>query len=408
MKKTFFTLLFIAGLLFPVSVFATKIKYGKWKTTFDLHSGVQLPVNFFFEKGKTPKLVIQNGEEHIVLNQFTQKGDSVFIPFSTFDSELKLKIRNKALITGAWFNRSKSDTYNIPLTSVYEGGGRYPFVSEQINMDGRWEVTFNYEKDPTKAIGLFHYQEHTEIMSNVLYGTFLTETGDYRFLEGATLGDSIFLSCFDGSHAFLFQASLNGDTIWGDFYSGNHYKTNWFAVRNESFELGHPDSLTYVVSEDPIGFELPNIDGTTYTYPNKLVEDKVVLIQIMGTWCPNCLDESNYLKTLKDKHSSSLEIIAISFETQKTPEAMVEKVQKYKEVLHLDYTFLIGGQACKPCAGELFPQLSNIISFPTLIFIDKQGKIRKIHTGFNGPGTGEYYTDFTKETDAFIEALINE
>ena len=83
-------------------------------------------------------------------------------------------------------------------------------------------------------------------------------------------------------------------------------------------------------------------------------------------------------------------------------------MEAYKNALNLDYTFLIGGDACKPCATNLFPQLSEIISFPTLIFIDKVGEIRKIHTGFSGPGTGVYYDRFVTETNQFIEMLVNE
>lgn len=269
------------------------------------------------------------------------------------------------------------------------------------------EVTFDYANEAEKAVGIFHYPLVGNINgANSLYGTFLTETGDYRFLEGATIKDSLYLSCFDGSHAFLFRAQLKNDTLWGDFHSGSHYKTEWFAVKNEAFELRHADSLTYIVNEKPLEFELMKLDGSYYKYPNESLQNKVVLIQIMGTWCPNCLDESNYLKKIHSQYSDQLEIIAVTFETQKTTEEKIEKVARYKEALDLHYTFLIGGDACKPCASQVFPQLSDIISFPTLIFIDKKGEIRKIHTGFSGPGTGDHYTDFVQETDLFIESLF--
>ena len=54
-------------------------------------------------------------------------------------------------------------------------------------------------------------------------GTFLTETGDYRYLEGVVDGDSLKLSCFDGSHAFLFHAALDQDSFRGRFWSGTHW-----------------------------------------------------------------------------------------------------------------------------------------------------------------------------------------
>lgn len=414
MKKINSLIFFLLLVTFSQGLLAVNLKPGHWHTEFELRPDVNLPVDFYYEKGKFPALIIQNGEEHIRLTQLTVKDDSLFILFPTFDSELKIRVHSKTHLTGAWFNRAKSATYSVPFWSVQGDVKRYPDSDNISALDSRWEVTFDYLKDPEKAIGIFSHSNPTKYATfadertNVLYGTFLTETGDYRFLEGATINDSLYLSCFDGSHAFLFRAQFKNDTLWGDFHSGSHYKTEWFAVKNESFELRHPDSLTFVVNEKPLEFELLKLDGSYYHYPNESVSNKVVLIQIMGTWCPNCMDESNYLKTIQARYTNELDILAVTFETQKTVEEKIEKVQKYKEALGLNYTFLIGGDACKPCASKIFPQLNDIISFPTLIFIDKKGAIRKIHTGFSGPGTGAHYTEFVKETDAFIESLIQE
>ncbi|MBI3136376.1 MAG: TlpA family protein disulfide reductase [Bacteroidetes bacterium] len=409
MKKLNSLLVLLPFLTFAHGVWAIKLKPGHWHTEFELRPGVNLPVDFFYVKGKQPALIIKNGEERISLTQMRVQNDSLFIPFPTFDSELKIKVHSQKYLTGAWFNHTKSPTYNVPFWSQQNENPRFPFdVKLNTALEGRWEVTFDYRNEREKAVGLFQYSNLSAGLYNTLAGTFLTETGDYRFLEGASIGDSLYLSCFDGSHAFLFRAQLKNDTLWGDFHSGNHYKTDWFAVKNESFELRHPDSLTYVVNEKPLEFDLPKLDGTNYHYPNESVKNKVVLIQIMGTWCPNCLDESNYLKTVYANHSNEVEILAVTFETQKTTEDKMEAVRKYKDALGLNYTFLIGGDACKPCASKTFPQLNDIISFPTLIFIDKSGEIRKIHTGFSGPGTGHYYTDFVAETDLFISTLIQE
>jgi hypothetical protein len=97
-----------------------------------------------------------------------------------------------------------------------------------------------------------------------------------------------------------------------------------------------------------------------------------------------------------------LEILAVTFETQKTTEEKIEKVARYKEALGLQlYLFSSAAMLVNRARLQVFPQLSDIMSFPTLIFIDKKGEIRKIHTGFSGPGTGEHYAEFVKETDAF-------
>lgn len=409
----FFLLMLIVQVTFSKSK-PPKIQSGYWYTSVKLSEQDVLPILIEFDKvKKQPKLCIVNGSERILLESVDYQGDSIFVSFPAFASEFRAKVHTKKHISGNWYNHAKKGNYYLPFWSKFEYSPKYPVQEPTINVDGRWEVTFGYdEESPDPAVGVFESKECEgfagEMLHNRVTGTFMTETGDYRFLEGASINDSLYLSTFDGSHAFLFKAQLKQDTLWGEFLSGKHYKTNWFAIRNENFELGNPDSLTYVKNETPISFTLPDLNGSNYTYPNEELKGKVTLIQIMGTWCPNCLDESMYLKDLYSRHSDKMEIIAVTFETQKELSDKIEKVRSYKTNMELPYKFLVGGRACKPCATELFPMLSDILSFPTLVFIDKSGEIRKIHTGFNGPGTGEYYNQFVSSTNDFIELLINE
>ncbi len=411
--KIIFLLTFLA-IAFHSQAKNQKINTGYWHTDFQLNETTFLPISFLLEKkGKTLTLFLINATESIELKEITHHSDSLIISFPAFDSQLKAKIIAKDKIIGAWFNYTKGPNYQIPFTSVSGERSRFPTQGSTISVVGKWEVTFDYDKEPEKAIGVFEPLQascctSTTCQKNAIKGTFLTETGDYRFLEGNCSNDSLYLSTFDGSHAFLFQSKLVNDTLWGDFLSGTHYQSKWYAVRNENAKLSDPDSLTYVINTIPIQLSLPDLNNKLYDYPNSETIGKVNIIQIMGTWCPNCLDESLYLKEQKEKYKEDLSIISVTFETQETLEEKIEKVQRYKENLNLDCTFLIGGKACKDCAGELFPMLNKIISFPTLIFIDKKGKIRRIHTGFNGPGTGIYYEKFVEKTNMFIQQMIAE
>ncbi|MBL7898144.1 MAG: hypothetical protein JNJ99_06390, partial [Crocinitomicaceae bacterium] len=293
MKKS---LLFVVSLvlLSASSALAIKIKPGHWHTEFQLRSGVNLPVDMYYEVGKPPIISVQNGEEKITLSNVRTSNDTIYASFPAFNSNLIIKVQSKTAVVGSWYNKAKSETYHVDFWSKLSEAPRFPATNTYSKTDGKWEVTFSYLTEPEKAVGIFDYTG----VNNVLKGTFLTETGDYRFLEGASIGDSLYLSCFDGSHAFLFRAKLKQDTLWGDFHSGNHFRTEWYAVKNNSFELRHPDSITYVVNENPLKFDLMEVDGSVYHYPNKFTEGKVVLIQLMGTWCPNCLDESKYLKEI--------------------------------------------------------------------------------------------------------------
>jgi thiol-disulfide isomerase/thioredoxin len=379
-----------------------KLKSGTWRTEFKLNAKSVLPFTIEYNK-KTNSIILINASERILLKNVQITNDIISIKFPIFNSEFKGKIISKKRIEGFWYNYSKGKDYKIPFISICNSKSR--FDKPQTNakqFEGKWEVTFDYNKSKEKAIGLF------ENIKGSMHGTFLTETGDYRFLEGVSNGNSLELSCFDGSHAFLFTSELKNDTLWGEFLSGTHYKTNWFAVKNENFELRDPEKLTYLVNDDPITFDLTQLDGKTFSYPNTSTKNKVVLIQIMGTWCPNCMDETNYLTDLYSKYKNDIEIIGIGFEVGKTEQDKINTILKYKNHMGIDYPLLVGGDACKPCAIDVFPMLNNIMSFPTLIIIDKKGEVRKIHTGFSGPSTGTYYTDYVTNMNQFVKELIKE
>jgi len=379
-----------------------KIKEGHWHTELYLSEKDTLPFSFYYYSAER-RLVIINASERIQLKNVQIKGENISVKFPIFNSELIGKVTSKKTIEGFWYNYAKGPDYKIPFKSKFGIYNR--FLTEQTNADdfaGKWEVTFNYNDKPEKSIGLFEEKFGT------IHGTFLTETGDYRFLGGVSYGTNLKMSCFDGSHAFLFKSELKQDTLWGTFFSGTHYQTNWYALRNADFELRDPEKLTYVVNDSLLKFSFKDLNKVDYHYPNKSVKNKVVLVQILGTWCPNCMDETNYLTSIYSKYKDNLEIIGVGFETGKTEDDKLAALKKYKSHMGVDYPLLLGGDACKPCAVKKFPMLNNIMSFPTLLIIDKKGQIRKIHTGFSGPSTGKYYTDFVDHTTAFIEELIEE
>ena len=355
---------------------------------------------------KDNRISIINAEEEIILDELAFVNDSLRAHFPYFNSELVFVSTKKELV-GYFQNYNRGKNYRIPFYAKRGTKSRFTFIQKKCKspfINGKWEATF----DPNTAsaypaLGVFKQENKKSSVS----GTFLTETGDYRFLEGNSTKDSVYLSCFDGSHAFLFTGKLIGDSLKGSFYSGNHWKGEWNAVRNENFKLESPEVLTYVKNNEPVEFVLPKLDSSRFSFPNDDYKGKVTIIQIMGTWCPNCLDESVFYKELYDKyHSKGLEIIAVCYEAGKDFNDYSRNAARLKNRLGLDYQFVIGGSASKNDASLDFSMLNDIISFPTSIYIDRNGEVKRVHTGFNGPGTGEYYDNYKKKTIALIESLL--
>ena len=138
-------------------------------------------------------------------------------------------------------------------------------------------------------------------------------------------------------------------------------------------------------------------------------QDKVVIVQVLGTWCPNCMDETRFLaQWYKEHKDKDVAIIGLAYEKKDDFEYASKRVKQMAEKLDAGYDFLIAGTPDKESTSRTLPMLNHIMSFPTTIFIDKKGTVRKIHTGFYGPGTGEYYTEFVQEFNAFTRELMEE
>ena len=241
-------------------------------------------------------------------------------------------------------------------------------------------------------------------------GTFGTETGDYRYLDGIMHGDSLLLSAFDGSHAFLFQAALRGDSLLGRFRSGIHSQEPWYAIRNEAFHLRDPDSLTFLKEgHEMVALRLPDLDGRSISPMDDPYKGHVRMVQVMGSWCPNCVDETVLLTELYDQyHQQGLDVFAVAFERYPEKDKAIASLKRFKDRLRVKYDVLYGGESRKEVASEKLPFLDHIMSYPTCIFIDRAGKVRRIRTGFYGPGTGEHYLNYKRNLKAFIEKMLAE
>ncbi len=383
-----------------------KIQSGDWRFSFQIENE-ELPFNvelLNFES-KDPKAIFKNGTERIESTQCKIIGDSIYITLPVFDTELRGRIESENLITGQWINPSRKN-YHIPFVAEYDKEFRFTPTKTSTVLPKRYHAVFEPNTEDTWNAILILEQKPENVT-----GTFLTETGDYRFLEGNIMNNKLYLSTFDGSHAFLFTADIQGDSlINGTFLSGTHYKAKWIAKADTAFKLRPPEDLTYLKEDGKhFDFRLPNSNGDTVTWTDLNLDNKVVIVDIMGSWCPNCMDASVALNQLVNKYNSNdIEVLPIAFELTQNLEAARERVFKMQSDLGLDKKFIFGGHVNKEKAEATFPMLNHIMSYPTLIFIGKNREIKRIYTGFYGPGTGKYYAEFMAETEELLDGLVKE
>lgn len=360
---------------------------------------------FTFKVEAEDALEIYNADEIIEVDEISYRNDSVYIKPPVFEGELIAKITN-GVLKGDFVVKGKER--KVPFTAQ-KNASRFDVIEDaKADISGNWETTFspNSESDSYKAKGVFK-----QIGNNVT-GTFRTETGDYRYLDGVISGSTLQLSAFDGAHAFLFTAQVTDSTIAGMFYSGNHYKEPFKAKRNSDFTLKSANELTFLKEGyNSFAFRFPDANGNQISLADTRFKDKVVVVQIMGTWCPNCLDESKYYADYyRNNKDRDLEFVSLAFEYAKTEAQAFSNIKRLQDRVGITYPILLAqtGSTSKEEAQKKLPMLNHVLSYPTTVFIDKRGKVRKIHTGFNGPATGEKFTEFKLEFDTFITMLLEE
>lgn len=375
-------------------------------------SNAELPFNFevVYTTPDSFHLVIHNGTERIVVNDIKMgvdrrtARDTMWIDFPMYDSHIRAQYEEDA-IEGVWVVRNRKD-YQIPFKSLH--GQSYRFFQKPdepvADISGNWECIIGIDgENPDTTIGVFKQNGTT------LTGTFLSKTGDYRYLEGNVSGDRMFLSVFDGSHAYLFEARILEDgTLTGIYRSGNHYKTYWSGKRTTSeslTELEDPFNQVRFSPTLPVVINRKSTDGRIINTADSPYKNKPLLIQLMGTWCPNCHDETEFLLDyLKTHPDPGFEIIGISFERQKDTARAIQVIEINREKMGIPYPIIYAGLNDKKLAKELFPQLEQVIAFPTLLFIGSDGIIRNVHSGFSGPATPDH-ENFKSQFDSYIANL---
>ncbi|GAB7256666.1 peroxiredoxin family protein [Polaribacter sp. OB-PA-B3] len=381
------------------------LKKGTYRAILKVKDNQKLP--FIMDVKSDSLLSVYNAEEEIIVDEISYVNDSVLIKMPVYEGYIMAKIKKNGLLQGSFIKESLDRT--VPFYT--EAFNKRFIKTKKTNVDvsGNWEVIFsqNSKEDKYIAKGIFKQKKSS------VTGTFRTTTGDYRYLEGIINGDSLKLSTFDGAHAFLFTAKVTDSIMNGYFYSGNHWKETFTAKLNNSYELPNEEELTFLNPEyESFDFSFSDENGKIISLSDKEYQNEVVLVQIMGTWCPNCLDESKfYVNYLNNNPNKKIKIVALAFEVAKNKDAAFKRIKRLKNRIGINYPVLLadfGNVANKTMAQKKLPMLNHILSYPTTIFIDKKGKVRKIHTGFNGPATGKNYIDFKKDFEVFIDLLVNE
>jgi len=384
------------------------LQTGYWQATISLPGGmIETGIEISLDDGDYSASLI-NGQERVRIDEVVFDGNELLLRFPAFNNEIRATLADGRLSGELILVKRFGETQVMPFAAA--PGNAAPVQergSANHDLSGRWAVQF-HEPDgsSTAAIGEFAQRGAR------LFGTFLTPNGDHRFLAGHVRGDHFHLSTFDGAHAFIFAGSINeeGSIADADFWSGTTWHQTWSGVRNQSVRLPDAFSRTWLKpGYERFEFAFPNERDETVSIDDEKFRDKVVIVTLAGTWCPNCNDEARYLAPFHRQYrDQGLEIVALMFEHFDDAGIAAEQVRRFRDKHGIEYDTLIAGISDKAEASRALPSLSAVLAFPTTIFIDRDGRVRQIHTGFSGPGTGEHFAQLQNRFTDLVTTLLAE
>lgn len=397
-----------------------KVKFGEYRGVL-LTQDKEIPFKFDFTSSGDGQYLLNliNGDERIPLDNIKWRNDSLYIKMHVFDAHIIVK-PDGGEWSGYWV-KDYTDDFKIPFKATAGASERFSEVDQEVapkEIGGKLRVVFNPDgENPRHAVGIMKQDGHK------IRGTFLTLMGDYRYLEGVVSGNKFYLSAFNGESAYLIEGEVLEDNIVvGDFWSGMSRHDKWEGEFDENASLPKADSLTKLSfaekrkkqptdglpEDEPFYFEGKNLTGERVDIYHPKYEDKALIIQIMGTWCPNCMDEAAFLVDWHaDNKDLPLEIVGLSFELKDDFAYGKQRIETFRDRYKIDYDLLFAGKNEKESIQQALPYIERVVAFPTTIYLNKNHEVVKIYTGFSGPATGDYYEAFKKEFEETVLKILD-
>jgi len=386
----------------------SSLKSGTWRAVLLREDGNEIVFNLDIQQKKgTTVLYIVNGAEKMHIDDLRFLKDSLFINMPVFESSFKLKVVSKDSLSGTWIKRGTAKDNIMKFTASANQPYRFKAVNGEATEQagGKWRIDFIKGDNHQPAIGNF-IQKGSKVT-----GSILTPSGDYRFLSGTVTGNLLQLSTFDGVHAMVFKARIDKDSISdGQTISSTAPIGHWVAVKDENASL--PDEKLTRVKDGQDGtldFKFKDLDGKEVSIKDERFKNKVVVIQLMGSWCPNCMDETAFMSDFYKKNKQrGVEMIGLAYEYTTDLERSTNSLRKFQKRFDVQYPLLIASATVSdPQRTEkTLPQLTDIKVFPTTLILGKDGKVAQIETDFFGPGTGDYYKAYVEKFGKTIDELL--
>jgi thiol-disulfide isomerase/thioredoxin len=364
-------------------------------------NGLEIP--FRFEISGTGAAIggsFFNGDEKVASTGGSFENGSLTLNFDHYATQIEA-----ALVNGR-------------LAGVYNRtSGFYPFYAKRFTppaafpnevpaIDGLWTIGSVNSNKGESAWRFIVRQSGAEVTAAIL-----RVDGDTGALSGTFRNGKFIVSHFSGARPLVLELTLQKD---GSLEILRNRTEKLVAVRDTDAKLkgvAEPtDPSRHSSVKDPterFKFAFPDISGKVLSSSDERFRGKVVIVSISGSWCPNCHDEAPFLAELYKKYrAKGLEIVALSFEEEAQKAKGYPRLLAFNKRYGIDYPVVLAGEQAD--LAEKVPQIHNLNSFPTTIFVGRDGLVRGVHAGFAGAVSGVFHNSAKEEITAAVERLLAE
>lgn len=388
---------------------------GVWRGKIKNNSGEE--VAFTLEvKREGGKLVgsLVNGDDRTVSTSGEFEGNTLKLRYDFYDAELDAAIDGDEL-NGNFTRQWKKQKLERKLNAKRETGaaGETQAASNaSTDISGEWVMRVGEE--PKISYWRAAIQQKGQQGSRV-QGTIIPLSGDWGEMTGSFESNQLTLNRFDGINCRVFKATLTpqgaleGFVDFGLFDPKRKVVAERLTAENKASVANLPDPKNYTGMSnpaEPFRFSFPGLDGKVVSSTDERFKNKVVVVTMTGSWCPNCYDEAPVLQEFYERYrGQGLEVVALAFEYTGDAARDTEQVKVFAKRLGLTYPTLYAGGIDD--AEKKLPQLVNFGAYPTTIYIGRDGLVKRIHAGFEGKATGARFTRLKAEMEELIRELLS-
>ena len=341
-----------------------------------------------------------NGPDHTPSTRGSFDNNKLRLEFDYWDGILEAELQD-GVLRGAFTRRYKKEM-RIRKFHAQRPPLSRPTAKPATTVSGDWILDVT-DKDAKQTIYRAQFKQHGDRLQTTL----IPVSGDSGVLIGYVSGRDLQASRFDGIRTSLLKASVNSEGVMEGTLDSTSRLKGYPAARAPMLP---PDAMTYTRMrnpQEPFRFAYRDLKGTVVSSDDPQFRNKVVLITITGSWCPNCHEEAPFLVELYRRyHERGLEVVAIAFEYTGEIDRDTKQLRIFAQKHGLPFPVLLAGTTDD--AEQKLSQLENFGAYPTSIFIGRDGKVRAIHTGFDGPATGTRFIELKREMEERIQRLLAE